>query len=138
MTYIKNTWQSGDIVTAEKLNHLEQGVADAWEQLFIVNFVEDSPLEPPTLDKTYQEMVEAYESGKTIFLNNGFQLLCMEYIDDDDPYFEADVDYFTPLNQSDTTAYINSYRYYVHADAGEGELSIANNVHSFAVTPVEM
>jgi len=29
MSYVKNTWQTGDVVTAEKLNHLEDGVASA-------------------------------------------------------------------------------------------------------------
>lgn len=27
MSYIKNTWLDGDIITAEKLNHLEDGVS---------------------------------------------------------------------------------------------------------------
>ncbi len=28
MTYVKNTWRDGDIITAEKLNHLEDGVEE--------------------------------------------------------------------------------------------------------------
>lgn len=28
MAYVKNDWQTGDIITAEKLNHMEQGIAD--------------------------------------------------------------------------------------------------------------
>ena len=27
MSYVKTTWQTGDIVTAEKLNNAEQGIA---------------------------------------------------------------------------------------------------------------
>lgn len=26
MTYVKQTWQTGDVITAEKLNHIESGV----------------------------------------------------------------------------------------------------------------
>lgn len=29
MAYTPNEWQCGDVVTAEKLNHMEQGIADA-------------------------------------------------------------------------------------------------------------
>ena len=29
MTYVKQTWQTGDTITAEKLNHIEQGIEDA-------------------------------------------------------------------------------------------------------------
>ena len=29
MAYEPNTWETGDTITAEKLNHLEQGVASA-------------------------------------------------------------------------------------------------------------
>lgn len=28
MTYIKTEWQTGDVITAEKLNHIEDGLAD--------------------------------------------------------------------------------------------------------------
>jgi len=26
MTYVKQTWQTGDVITAEKLNHMESGI----------------------------------------------------------------------------------------------------------------
>ena len=29
MSYVKNTWASGDVITAQKLNNLENGVKDA-------------------------------------------------------------------------------------------------------------
>ena len=28
MTYIKTNWQTGDIITAEKMNHIEEGIAE--------------------------------------------------------------------------------------------------------------
>lgn len=28
MAYVKNDWQTGDIITADKLNHMERGIAD--------------------------------------------------------------------------------------------------------------
>lgn len=35
MSYTPNEWQTGDVVTAEKLNHLENGVAGAVGMLLI-------------------------------------------------------------------------------------------------------
>lgn len=29
MAYTKQTWECGDTITAEKLNHMEDGIADA-------------------------------------------------------------------------------------------------------------
>lgn len=30
MSYEKTTWQPGDVITSEKLNHLEDGVGEAF------------------------------------------------------------------------------------------------------------
>lgn len=30
MSYVKNEWRRGDIVTAEKLNHMEDGIVGGW------------------------------------------------------------------------------------------------------------
>lgn len=31
MAYVKNTWETGDVITAEKLNHMEDGIAGGSE-----------------------------------------------------------------------------------------------------------
>ena len=62
MSYNKTTWQTGDIVTAEKLNKLEDGVADASE-VFIIGLQEDAPT---TLDTTWKEIHDALISGKLV------------------------------------------------------------------------
>lgn len=41
MSYNKNTWQTGDVITAEKLNHLEGGIEEADKKVFIVHFYRD-------------------------------------------------------------------------------------------------
>ena len=33
MSYTKQTWETGDTITAEKLNHIEDGIDDASRQL---------------------------------------------------------------------------------------------------------
>ena len=35
MAYTKNTWNTGDIVSSQKLNHMEDGIANS-ENVFIV------------------------------------------------------------------------------------------------------
>ena len=52
MSYTPYTWQSGDTVTASRLNNIEQGVANAGG-LLIVHDVDG------TLDKTWQEIKDA-------------------------------------------------------------------------------
>lgn len=63
MAYTKNTWTDGDIVSSAKLNHMEDGIANA-ESVFIVGGVslgEGGTLEG-TLDKTWQEIHDAMQS----------------------------------------------------------------------------
>ena len=61
MAYEKTTWQTGDIVTAQKLNHLEQGV-EGVEPLII-------PLDNSSLGCTWQEIADAFISGRTCVLD---------------------------------------------------------------------
>lgn len=67
MNYNKTTWDTGDIVTAEKLNNIEDGIASAGDGIFIVS-VQGGDNEPRALDKTYAEIVEAFNSGKTVVI----------------------------------------------------------------------
>lgn len=77
MSYEKQTWASGDVITAEKLNHIEDGVVVA--EPFIVNLTYTqsggSSSTPPTLsdfvaDKTYDEIFAAYTAGRIVILRS--------------------------------------------------------------------
>lgn len=61
MSYTKNTWQTGDTVTAEKLNHMEDGIAAASGSsgggVLVVNLSENY-----VCDKTAGEMLAAMET----------------------------------------------------------------------------
>lgn len=60
MSYTPTQWETGDIVTAEKLNKLENGVAAAGSGgggAFIVNATMDG--DTMTLDKTWKEIDDA-------------------------------------------------------------------------------
>ena len=67
MAYTKNTWNTGDIVSSQKLNHMEDGIANS-ENVFIVggaSFGENNALEG-TLDKTWQEIHDALQTKVVI------------------------------------------------------------------------
>lgn len=53
MSYEKQTWQTGDTITAEKLNHIEDGIAGGG--VLLVGFDEQTM----ALDKTWQQIADA-------------------------------------------------------------------------------
>ncbi len=57
MAYTKNTWADGDIVTSAKLNHMEDGIANA-DGIMVINDTDNG------LDKTWQEIYNAMAQGK--------------------------------------------------------------------------
>lgn len=59
MSYVKQTWQTGDTVTSAKLNHMEDGIAAGGGVLVV-------GLDTTTyaLDKTWQEIHDAIENGQ--------------------------------------------------------------------------
>ena len=65
MSYTPNTWQTGDTVTAEKLNAMETGIANA-ANAFVVTLTPTALDYSGTIDKTWGEVDEAYKAGKTI------------------------------------------------------------------------
>lgn len=75
MSYTKTTWASGDVVSSEKLNHIEQGVYDASNGTLIINVTPDAEANDGscTADKTLAEILDAYNNGKlpiTVFYTN--------------------------------------------------------------------
>lgn len=70
MAYTPTEWKSGDVITAEKLNKLEEGVASAGDgssdsNEFIINVSSDSQYNV-VMDKTFDEVEAAYNSGKIL------------------------------------------------------------------------
>lgn len=63
MAYTKTTWATGDTITADKLNNMEDGIAANDNFLVVkINFVSGAF----TSDKTYAEIMEADTAGKII------------------------------------------------------------------------
>lgn len=67
MAYTPTVWATGDIITAEKLNKMEQGIENAGiPQFFVVHGTVALDQHTATLDKTYEEMVSAVSAGAII------------------------------------------------------------------------
>lgn len=67
MAYTKNTWTDGDIVTSEKLNHMEDGVAGAYKMMNVGNVTLFAGTINGTLDKTWQEIFDAVSAGNICY-----------------------------------------------------------------------
>lgn len=67
MSYEKNTWNKGDVITANKLNHMEDGIADGG--ILVVNAIADELAETITLDKTWQQI---YDAAFFVIVAGGF------------------------------------------------------------------
>lgn len=67
MSYIPTEWKTGDVVTAEKLNKLESGVAGSGGGALVVNVSFDEATSTYTADKTAGEILSAYRSGPVVF-----------------------------------------------------------------------
>lgn len=74
MAYTKNSWKSGDVVTSSKLNHMEDGIANAGGLMF-VGMTRDEQNNRNVLDKTWQEIYDVMAQGK----------LCIIRVDYGDP-----------------------------------------------------
>ena len=68
MSYTPTDWKTGDIITAEKLNKLEQGVSggEGNSDFYIVNIEITGMFEGATCDKTVAEMQAAVADGKIL------------------------------------------------------------------------
>jgi hypothetical protein len=68
--YIPHTWTSGETITADKMNHLEQGIGSGGGGIFLVRMtmIEDGNSHSMMLDKTAGEIINASESGKLVLI----------------------------------------------------------------------
>ena len=76
MSYVPTNWQTGDVVTAEKLNKLENGVAGGGSGNLIATATKNDN-NYYVLDKTWKNIEDAINAGGTIMvkepLSNGLQ-----------------------------------------------------------------
>lgn len=65
MSYDKNTWATGDTITAQKLNHMEDGIANAGGALLVNVSVDEHEL---VLDKTFKEIESTMKAGTPVII----------------------------------------------------------------------
>lgn len=69
MAYVKTTWQTGDLITAAKLNNMENGIssidtAQAESGLVVPLITIDTQNMTITMDMSFADVLEAIESNK--------------------------------------------------------------------------
>lgn len=67
MSYEKQNWVTGEVITANKLNHMEDGIANAGTLICGLTYVAGESGQR-RLTKTYGEVKEALDAGKNIML----------------------------------------------------------------------
>ena len=65
MSYTPTNWQTGDTVTAEKLNNMESGI-EAAKSSFIIQLTPTAQDFSGVMDKTGDEIYAAYQAGRII------------------------------------------------------------------------
>lgn len=65
--YNKTTWSTGDIVTAEKLNNIENGIVDADQILVIPIMTAQSGF--VLKDITYDDILSAIQNGRILIMS---------------------------------------------------------------------
>lgn len=88
MSYNKTTWTNGDVITAEKLNHIEDGIASGGSGgVLVVSTVYDDDSGKTYLNKTFEEVKNFMLSGGMIWLSNYGELVFVEGLEGDPDIF---------------------------------------------------
>lgn len=64
MAYEPTVWVTGDVITAEKLNKAENGIAGATPLVCTIELVDETPT---VVGATYKTISEALTAGKIVF-----------------------------------------------------------------------
>lgn len=82
MSYTKYTWVTGEVITADKLNHMEDGISTAGVKVFEWGLNEETHL--PRIDATPDEMeVGAVIIDKLAPNNSSASFVAQKYLDDE-------------------------------------------------------
>ena len=70
MSYTKQTWETGDTITKDKLNHMESGIESSGGVVVITpEVVTTNDGCEWNLKKSYNDLVDIIESGKVVYFN---------------------------------------------------------------------
>lgn len=70
MAYTKQTWNNGDVISADKLNHIEDGVFNSNVTIIHCSVSQDSSskLSDATADMSYEEAKSRMQKGESIVI----------------------------------------------------------------------
>ena len=89
MAYERQTWTCGETITADKLNHIEEGLANSGGgtgETLVVSMVENED-ESTSLDKTWQEIHDAFPNVVLVDDVGRYAILSV--------YFDSNIQYDT-------------------------------------------
>lgn len=97
MTYVKTDWETGDIITAEKLNNMESGIENAGSgstgTVMVVHSTSDESTGNTTLDKTWAEIADAMQTGIVVHVyswgEDGYMCAYLDYVENDSGLYHA-------------------------------------------------
>lgn len=69
MAYEKQNWNTGETITADKLNHMEDGIASGGVMVVQTTGELVEGAYHITMQNTWQEIYDALISGKNVFVN---------------------------------------------------------------------
>lgn len=80
MSYIAHTWTANEVVTAEKLNALENGIANCNGGTLIVNLVSQTDTDW-YYDTTANDIITTFINGGNVIID-GFSVVSILHVDD--------------------------------------------------------
>ena len=78
MSYTPTSWSTGDTITAAAMNKIENGIANAGSAL-VCTAGWNSSLSATALDKTVQEIYDAFVSGTPVYVKYQYGVLGTDY-----------------------------------------------------------
>lgn len=136
MAYEKHTWETGETITAEKLNHMEDGIADGVSGITVIaQFQREEDTDEFSLDSinyTFKEVMDAVTSGKSVSLIVKYRTRKGH---DDTPY-----DYLSMETEAQPPYVFSGEREKFYNRASQGfdykkyEFMLASSVTTFKVT----
>lgn len=79
MAYVKQNWECGEMITADKLNHMEDGIANGGASVLVVrptSLAESGNRKFVITDKTLQEVSDAIANGTPCYVGFDIDSVC--------------------------------------------------------------
>lgn len=83
MTYTKTVWQDGDIITAQKMNNIENGIEGAGSIMYVditSTYDESTSTTTYSATKTYNEIKEALDNGTYVMARTFLSAALINYM----------------------------------------------------------